>query len=118
SLVVSLETDLAIDKGDSQGAIAQCQSAVGLSDALDCDTRFLVDYEADDHDILEARRLTGLIPAMDRDGKPNPVLFEVQSWIAQAEQDWAADIALARRVDQLFAGDPTVDWSRQTQLFP
>jgi tetratricopeptide (TPR) repeat protein len=124
SLLASLETDLAIDKGDSRGAIAQCQSAVGLSsaagpsDALDCSTQFLVDYEVADHDITEARRLTALIPATDRDGKPDAVPAELQSWLAKAEQDWVTEIALERKVDQLFAGNPTYDWRRRTQIWP
>jgi hypothetical protein len=116
SLLATLETDLAIDKGDSHGAIAQCQS--GLSYALDCATQFLVNYELHDHNIREARRLSALIPTLDRDGKPNPGLSFAQSWIASAEQNWTAEIALEKKTDQLFAGRTRGSWDRHTQLWP
>jgi hypothetical protein len=118
SLRATLETDFAIDKGDSESAVEQCRSTAGLSDALDCATQFVVDYVVHDHDIPEARRLIALIPAVNRDGKPNPGLVDAQSWIANAEQDWTAEIALEKKADQLFAGRSKGSWDRHTQLWP
>jgi hypothetical protein len=118
SLRASLATDLAIDKGDSQGAFAQCQSAIGLSDALDCATQFLIDYATRDHDIPEARRLFALLPATSRDGKPNSDAAYYQSQLAHVAQNWAAEIAFEEKDEQLIAGQPKAGWNLRTQLWP
>jgi tetratricopeptide (TPR) repeat protein len=118
SLLASLATDQAIDKGDSQGAIAQCRSAVGLSDALDCGTAELVNYEWRDHDMPEARRLAALIPMVGRDGRPNPIFLSVQAWFARSEQNWTAAAAIDKKADGLVAEKPKDSMIRRTEFWP
>jgi tetratricopeptide (TPR) repeat protein len=118
SLRASLATDLAIDKGDAAGALAQCQSAVGLPDALDCVTPFLVDYAIRGHNIPESRRLLALLPATNPDGKPNPDVAYYQGRLAVAVQNWAGAIALEEKYSQLIADQPKAGWIRRSQIWP
>jgi tetratricopeptide (TPR) repeat protein len=118
SVRASLATDLAIDKGDAQGGMLQCQSAAGLPDALDCATQFLVDYATRDHDIPEARRLLALLPVTNPDGKPNPNVAYYQSQLAHAARNWAAEIAFEKKNDQLIADRSKLGWIQRGQLWP
>jgi tetratricopeptide (TPR) repeat protein len=118
SLRASLATDLAIDKGDSEDAFAQCQSAEGLPDALDCATPFLVDYAVRDHDIPLARRLLALLPVTNTDDKPNPDVAFYLGRLAAAAQNWAAEITFEKKYEQLIVDRPKSRWTRRTQLWP
>ncbi len=118
SLLASLATDLALDKGDMQGAIVQCRSATGFSNALDCDTAILVNDEWRDHDMPEARRLAALIPMVGRDGGPNPIFLGVQAWFAHSEQNWTAEVAFAKKAEGLIADKPKDSMIRRTEFWP
>ena len=103
TLLTALSADLAIDTGDPAGAIVQCRNAVGRPDALDCGNVFMVGYEADDHDIAEARRYAALIPPKESNiDRQSAAPDLAQASIATEEKDWPGVIRWERKAVQIF----------------
>ena len=115
TMPIVLGADHAIDKGDPSGAVALCQNALGIQD---CDTNYLAGYACDAHDIAEARRYVGLLPAIDPDGKPDYSVPALEACVERKEGDWTRAVALDRAADALAATHANLSWFRKVEFWP
>ncbi|MBS0279140.1 MAG: hypothetical protein JSR81_16070 [Proteobacteria bacterium] len=106
ALVITLSTDLATDKGDPQGAMAECQKPGATISGLDCGITYRIGYALDDHDIAEARRLLALLPVRNRNGSLNADHLDAGARIATAEENWLAEIELSRKAEEAYRSAP------------
>ena len=117
TLPVVLAADSDIDKGDPQGAAAECQSLANLDWLVDCNSSNLADFAALAHDLAEARRFAALIPAKRPDGRVNFVPPRTLETIAEMEQDWPGALREANQADAILAAQPDRFWYRSSNAW-